>query len=315
MHRYNSFKINGSALLSALFIMTLVAIAATAMSTRLQLDIYRTRMTILSDRLHLASQVVPFWAMSELSNPKKKFKTADPLGKILNFPEKFQSIYPTVKVTGAIYDLQARFNLNNVDDKRYFSIFVNLLNRLSPSQSPADHRALAAATKQWITPYQPGRGNDEYVQYYLKQKPPYHQSQQLMQSITEFRLVKGVDSKTYQLLSNAITALPETTPINFNTAQKALLSSLADRTNESQIAELLAARDQGGLDKLDKIAPILQKLNIRNEVLTLESQYFMSIAYVSSDDLSMVEYCIFKRSKDKKGKISLTMISESVNAL
>ena len=59
-------SINGSALLSALFIMTLIAIAATAMSTRLQLDIYQTRMTINSDKLYLASDVVKFWAMEQL---------------------------------------------------------------------------------------------------------------------------------------------------------------------------------------------------------------------------------------------------------
>lgn len=305
----------GSALLSALFIMTLVAIAATAMSTRLQLDIYRTRMTILSDKLHLASQIIPFWAMSELSDKKKKFNTADPMGKILDFPQKLQTIYPGVQVTGAIYDLQARFNLNNVSDKKYFGLFINLLNTLSPGQSTTDNRAIAEATKQWISPYQPGRGNDAFVQFYLKQKPPYHQSQQLMQSVSEFRLVRGVEAKLYQKLFDALTALPEITPINFNTAQKSVLFSLGDKTNESQMAELLAARADGGINNLQKIAPLLQKLNIRNEILTLESQYFLSVAFVSSDDLSMVEYCIFKRSKDKKGNITLSMISESVNAL
>lgn len=312
MRRFNSTS--GSALLSALFIMTLVAIAATAMSTRLQLDIYRTRMTILSDRLHLASQIVPFWAMSELSNPRKKFQKADSQGKVMDFPDKLQTIYPTVRVTGAIYDLQARFNLNNVGDKLYYPIFLNLLKLSTPSLSTTEQRGLAEATKQWISPYQPGRGNDEFVQYYLKQKPPYHQSQQLMQSISEFRLVRGVDAKMYEKLSGILTTLPETTPININTAQKELIQSLGSGLNDSQMAELLSARENG-VKNLQKISSILQKLNIRNEIFTLESQYFLSVANVSSDDLSMIEYCIFKRSKDKKGKISLIMISESVNAL
>ena len=67
----------GSALISALFIMTLVAIAATAMSTRLQLDIYRTRLTISSDKLFLASQAVTFWAMHTLSNESLQVRLND----------------------------------------------------------------------------------------------------------------------------------------------------------------------------------------------------------------------------------------------
>ena len=53
----------GSALLTALFIMTLVAIVATAMSTKLQVDIYRTRLTLTHDKLYLASQGVAVWAL------------------------------------------------------------------------------------------------------------------------------------------------------------------------------------------------------------------------------------------------------------
>ena len=55
----------GSALISALFLMTLIAIVATAMSSRLQFDIYRTRLVIASDKLYLSSQYVMFWALDK----------------------------------------------------------------------------------------------------------------------------------------------------------------------------------------------------------------------------------------------------------
>ena len=45
-------KNKGGALLTALFIMTLVAIVATAMSTRLQLDIYRTDLIVSHNKLY-----------------------------------------------------------------------------------------------------------------------------------------------------------------------------------------------------------------------------------------------------------------------
>ena len=72
----------GSALISALFIMTLVAIAATAMSTRLRLDIYRTSTHINSDKLYLASQAVTWWAMDKLSAQNNSSNTLNTKEKI-----------------------------------------------------------------------------------------------------------------------------------------------------------------------------------------------------------------------------------------
>ncbi|WP_269570247.1 type II secretion system protein GspK [Legionella tunisiensis] len=126
----NTDKKEGSALISALFIMTLVAIAATAMSTRLQLDIYRTRLTINSDKLYLASQALSFWAMDELTHKKKApFLVGDTYGKVASFPTKLQRLYPEALIEGGLYDLQARFNLNNLTDKNIRLSFYNYLNR------------------------------------------------------------------------------------------------------------------------------------------------------------------------------------------
>jgi general secretion pathway protein K len=62
-------SMNGSALISALFIMTLIAIAATAMTLRLQLDIYRTRLLLTTNKQHYAAQFATFWAIDTLKNP------------------------------------------------------------------------------------------------------------------------------------------------------------------------------------------------------------------------------------------------------
>jgi general secretion pathway protein K len=85
-------KLQGSALLTALFIMTLVAIVATAMSTRLQLDIYRTQMTLDSDKIYLASQAGTILSMAALANNKNTFSTADAEGKVLNIPNSLTNI-------------------------------------------------------------------------------------------------------------------------------------------------------------------------------------------------------------------------------
>lgn len=304
-------KNSGSALITALFIMTLVSIAATAMSTRLQLDIYRTRLTIASDKVYLASQAVVFWAFGELSDSKNKFTSSNKLGKVLDFPSKLQSIYPDVSIQGSLYDLQARFNLNNISDQKYQLSFINFLKNAT-KLSQEQRKELAVTLQNWIIPYQPGQDETLSLQY-MKQKPPYYPAHQLMRSVSEFRLLEGVSAKLYRSLFNFITALPEVTPINLNTASVPVLRSLGYGLDESQVERLINARGKKGIQDLKKINLLLQKMGIRSEQVTIESQYFMSIANVSSADLNLRVYSIIKRNKDKKGKISVSIINESVN--
>lgn len=115
-----TLKTKGSALLTALFIMTLVAIVATAMSMRLQQDIYRTRLVITQDKLYLASQAVTFWALNELLDKNNRFTKTNPLGMVAQYPKNMESIYNQVQLSGGLFDLQARFNLNNLVEKNLF---------------------------------------------------------------------------------------------------------------------------------------------------------------------------------------------------
>lgn len=305
----------GSALISALFIMTLVAIAATAMGTRLQLDIYRTRMTILSDKIYLATQAVTFWSMSELSNKKNTFTVADSQGVVLRLPPALQNIYPTLNSTGIIYDLQARFNLNNLNDSVYLPVFNNLMDLVLKNITQDQKKEISLATHQWIRNYQPEHGKDPFMGYYLKQDPPYYPAYQLFTSISEFRLIQGVNSMIFQSLSPFIVALPETTPINFNTATKTLLRATGQKVTEAQVNQIIEARGKKGLTNLTKANVVLNKLKITKELFTVKSQYFLCVATVGDQDLSLVNYAVLKRIEDKKGNISISLVEESINTL
>ena len=305
----------GSALLSALFIMTLIAIAATAMSTRLQLDIYRTRTAIESDQLYLASQAVTFWAMDALAMKKQFAATPNDDGKLLNFPNKLQRSYPNITTTGALYDLQARFNLNNLQDKKYHPLFLRLLEHTLGQKNESDSKSLMSAIDQWISAYQPDRGHESDVSYYLKQIPPYLPAHQLMQSVTELRLIRGINQKIYQRLLPKVTALPEITPININTASKSVLMGLGSGLNESQVNELILERGETGIKDMKDVSPLLEKLHIPSDQITIESMYYLSIATTTSVDRSLTTYSIIKRGKDLKGKVSIGLVSNTINTL
>lgn len=303
----------GGALLTALFIMTIVAIVATAMSTKVQLDIYRTRLIITHDRLYLASQAVSFWAMGELNDKKNKFLQVKEEGVVSYYPTNMALIDNTVQLSGALYDLQARFNLNNLLNRKYLLGFVKLVRTLTPQSLAAEQIGITFAVYDWLSPYNLARGKDNYLTYYTSNKPPYYPSHQQMISASELRLVKDVSASIYQAVEPYITALPESTPININTAPIQVLKSVSSTKNEGLFNELLMARKENGFKDFTKIAELLKKLNIAKEQITLESTYFLSVANASSDKVNLTVYTLLKRNYDKSKKLSVQILRQSFN--
>lgn len=303
----------GAALLTALFIMTLVAIVATAMSTRVQVDIYRTRLIIMHDKLYLASQAVNFWALSKLKDTKKLFTKTNALGMVSQYPQKMQTIYPSVSLNGGLYDLQDRYNLNNLVNIKLILGFANFLGHTALQFPASEKMNLASAINDWLSPFDLALGKDSYLSYYLKQKPPYYSSHQLMSSPSELRLIKDVDAPLYVTLQPYITALPELTPININTASRQALMSLSNTMNEEKVNKIITARGKNGVKHLEKIDELLTKLNIPKEQITLESTYFLTVAHASSENRNFTMFTLFKRTRDKKGKILVNILRESFN--
>ncbi|WP_035888828.1 GspK family T2SS minor pseudopilin variant LspK [Legionella norrlandica] len=304
----------GSALLTALFIMTLVAIVATAMSTRLQSDIYRTRLVITQDKLYFATQAVMIWALNELQNKNNHFTKTNELGMVAQYPKNMENIDNQIQISGGLYDLQAQFNLNNLIEKKSIPTFMHLINQIYPKATGLERANLALGVKHWVLAYSLGRGEDIFTSYYLSQKPPYYPSHQLIKSKSEFRLVKDVSAPIYLTLEPFITALPESTSININTASKPILMSLGDGLNDSQVNELIKVREENGITDLKDISELLKKFNIPNDQITIESQYYLSVASSKSDEFNLVVYSLLKRSRDRKGKFSISVIRESINS-
>lgn len=312
MNQYNvSIKSKGSALLTALFIMTLVAIVATAMSTRLQVDIYRTRMLVAHDKLYLASQAVMFWAFNELTDKDGKFIKAKNNGMISSYPTNLKTLYKGVTITGELYDLQAKFNLNNLTNKKYMAFFNNILAQVVPDSDDKDKLNLTLAINDWLSTYDLAKGNDNYLAYYTAQKPPYFPSHQLMKSLSEFRLIKGVTAEVDKALNPYFTVLPESTAININTASAKLLMALGGGLNKTQLEELLTARGKG-FKTTQNLNPLLQKFNIPSDQICISSTYFLSKTFVQNDDLNLTVYVLYKK-EIYRGKIKISVIRESFN--
>jgi general secretion pathway protein K len=217
-------------------------------------------------------------------------------------------------IKGSLYDLQALFNLNNLLDIKFQPMFLKLLENCLGTGHTDEQKKLFQALHYWITPYRVDRGRDDFLNYYLTQANAYLPGFQPLQSISELRLIRGFNLKIYQALLPYVTVLPEVTPINILSAPKSLLKSLGNGLDDAAVNELIEAGKNKGLDTLEKKQQLLQKLDINASLVTTESNYFLSIAEVSSNELSLISYTVLKRTTERTGQIVVVLISESLNS-
>ncbi|KXO87065.1 general secretion pathway protein GspK [Acinetobacter venetianus] len=146
-------------------------------------------------------------------------------------------------VSGRLLDESGKFNLNNlvksdgkVDEaaKRWFE---KLLQRVG---LPAE---LSQAVIDWQD------SDDETTgamgaesNYYQGLNPPYLASNTMFHSVEELKLVKGFEGKNYDLIKPYVTALPEQTKVNMNTASALLLASIDPRVDVNALDQELKAK-------------------------------------------------------------------------
>ncbi|WPO68721.1 type II secretion system minor pseudopilin GspK [Acinetobacter haemolyticus] len=162
-------------------------------------------------------------------------------------------------VSGRLVDESGKFNLNNllksdgsVDDsaRRWFE---RLLQRVG---LPAE---LSQAVIDWQdSDDEPTGAMGAESNYYQGLEPAYLTPNTKFHSIEELKLVRGFEGKNYDLIKNYISALPEPTKVNINTAPALLLASIDPRVDANTVDQELKAKQANltyfsSLDDLWKI--------------------------------------------------------------
>lgn len=312
-------KSKGNAILTAIFITTLVAITTTAIMRHLKINITRTEKFISTHELYFAAQLVPFWATSQLKQQKSIPTTPTKSGLVLTLPKNLQNLYPGVKITGNLYDLQSKFNINNISDAKMQSIFFKLIQETDPSLEPNLIKSLISAILQWITPNNKN-GNDKWSQYYKSLKTPYIPAGQLLRSPYELNLIAGVNQTLFAKIAPFITTLPEVTPININTASEKLLKTLNQDDNNDALTNIISLRKEKGMLSQQDFSDAITNLKIDLSTVTMESKYFISIAKVSKGSSTLTLYSVLKRTPIKNNINEqapfwqVSLIKQSINA-
>jgi general secretion pathway protein K len=226
--------------------MLIVAIvAALAASLSLGQQVWLRQAQNINDRAQAdkVSQGALQWAILFLLEDAKKNPATDDL------TEDWAKPLPPIAVeggamTGRIRDAQGRFNLNSllragVPSAPDIGVYRRLLQSLSLNDS-----LLIDSLLDWMDADADARPAGAEDTYYLTLQPPYRAANQRLESVDELRLVKGYDVKTVELLQDYVSALPEPTAININTADARVLSALFTQLPQSTATQLVEQRNK-----------------------------------------------------------------------
>ena len=253
----------GVALITVLFVVALATAAAASMTGDHQFDIRRTGNCIALTQAHQIALGGESWAMGILARDRRG-ETGTTTGgsaternpEIDSRDEIWAQELPPIpieggQVTGRIIDAQGRFNINNLIvgdrvDAAALARFERLLQILGLN------RELAQAVIDWLdanseTTY-PGGAEDDF---YAALDDPYQAANQPAATGSEMRLIRGIDAAAWGLLAPHVTALPESTAINVNTATPTVLRAVVPGLGEGeadQLAELVAEEPFDSVD-------------------------------------------------------------------
>lgn len=295
----------GSALLSALFIMTLVAITTTTLTIQFKNRLEDTRLMADINQLQIDSVILRSWSMNFLTQEKTRRFGQMP-GKNTHFEKKisFPSL-PNTDISIEIIDLNARFNLNNLKYPSSKTTFYHLTKHLLEDGQGQKSYTITSTLTDWINEYQPG--NKKNNAHFIPHIP--------MVSLSEITSIQTLDPKDIDKLTPYLTVLPTKSAVNINTAPEELLMAMALNGQDTlkNMEALLHARGDKGIQSLNDISQILKALSIEVDDVILESEYFLSIGRMKRNGNELTRYSLLKRSKDDDGKYTIQLIHETWN--
>ncbi len=287
----------------ALFVMSLVAAAAVAMIVRAHIDTRRTELLLNADQATLYAQGSVNWAIDQLNRDWEQQKPSQLIDRtpIHSKTDHFNGY----QVESTIEDMQAYFNINNLQAIEYQDDFVRLLQTVNPQIETETAKEITLAVRDWITPIIKNSGLDKY---YTGLNPPYRAPHHLMVSISELRLIKGITPDLFNRLSPYVAALPDTTPINFNSAPALVFMSLSATLTIEAANAIAVYRQKSPFIELQKFLDfdIVKNNPIPPGKLTATSSYFLVKTNVTVGQQRIILYTLLVRTaQETKSRVAI----------
>jgi|GEM_PF-4146739 len=292
-------KSRASALIGALFILTLTTILAVSLMTLSRDSVYHTQTMVDSETVRAELRRPIYWAMETLATPYRDLdETADKRDKLPTTYEATLADGSQVKAT--LSDAEALYNVNNFffSAREYFSLY-RLMRAAIPELETRERFRLVGMISRWIrraARSQNMTGDKPYL-------APHHP----LGDISELRLVPGMTPEIYEKLSPNIIALPEQTKININSANALVLQSLGYRFNERMADKIIKTRtEREGFTDLNQVKALFRFKPRHMDSLTLTSNYFLVDITLEKEEIS---YRVLLKRTLEKQSMTFTIVS------
>ncbi|MGD8514424.1 MAG: type II secretion system minor pseudopilin GspK [Granulosicoccaceae bacterium] len=237
----NGIRQGGTALVTALLVVALASVAATGLLERQRIDIRRTANLLTLDQAFAYARAAESWAVAVLRRDATENRHDSRL-------DKWAALFEPIPIddgslTAQVVDQQALFNLNNLVDasgkpsQKDIAAFERLLAALELDTT------LAGAVLDWIDADSNVATHGAEDNDYLRRDVPYRAANRAMAAVSELRQVRGIESEVYDKLAAYVTALPERTTVNVNTAPVPVLMAVVKGLSTSAAATILATRE------------------------------------------------------------------------
>lgn len=264
---------SGVALITAMLVVAVAVLAATALLTSSNLALRRTAALRDTEQAWMLARGVEAWIAQII-------KQDDPAYDALDIDNAWAQPVDYLPVDqgflrGRVVDQQGLFNLNNLDprlhnpqqarsDDTYRRQFERLLEGLARDAGlDGPLPDLVPAIRDWMDPGQIPTFPGVEDLGYLSLDPPYRTADRPFESVSELRTVSGMTAELYALLVRGcppgegapqpcVAALPQDpkqnppagTRINVNTAPRPVLLALADQVDVAALDGFLGERVQ-----------------------------------------------------------------------
>ena len=332
----------GAALVVALLIAALVAVMGVRIGNEYQMTFRRSSNVMFSDQTRL------FLLSAE--NIAKQLLGADEESTKDFAGEPWATPFPPVPIGNGliapdpIVDLQGRFNLNslaspqpsaNVQGTGFTAsqkMFIRLLRAIPDIDMDVQRaEAIVHSIADWMDEDSSERGFDGAEDAYCSQLAvPYRAANVAFVSVSELRLIKGIDTELYRALAPTLSALDTNAGnININSASATVLRALcydgADELlplDEQSVSSYLDSYEPAvGLNEEDfkGLAPwatVIKGKQECDELIQATSNYFLVSARARLGELTLPMRSILHRtSAPNSGDITVEVLSRSTGSL
>lgn len=303
MNYTDLFDERGSAIISAMLIVALVAIIVSSLLYQHQILINQIENHLAYNQSRIIADAAFEWSRIVLLEDAK-------LGNIDHLKEIWTTKIPATefengRVEGSIIDQQAFCNLNNlmgVKDNQDETVqnFKSIINTFG------GHGNIIDALVDWIdkdyevTPL--GGAEDGF---YLTQSIPYRSANQALTELGNLTRVAGFNEEIIYNLSKYCVTLPEPTPININTTTPDVIKLSFPALSVLDIESIMTQRNIRPFDNVEDMMKLLGNTatKINKSSLSVSSHYFLVNTKIYFGKTTMRATALLKRNKSELATI------------